>query len=93
VVRASSSDIDVSQIPLALFGPNDTHATVNVTIIDDNVAEDQEVFQLLLIIAPSVEELGIEKGTPYVADVLIVDDDGKYVYCMCCLPIMSSVKF
>jgi len=79
VVRANSGDIDISQMPFALFGPTDTHAIVNVTITDDDVGEDQEEFQLLLIIAPYFVVLGIEKGTPYVADVAIIDNDGNFI--------------
>ena len=70
-------------MPLALFGPTDTSAIVYVTITDDNVSEDQEMFQLVLNISPSLQEIGIAKGTPSVVDALIIDDDGNCeVFCM-----------
>ena len=64
------------QMPLALFGPTDNHAVVNVTIIDDDAVEDEELFQLQLMISSSLQEIGIMKGTPNVAEALIVDNDG-----------------
>ena len=91
MVRASSGDIDIYQMPLALFGSTDTRAIVNVAIVDDNVSEDQEVFQLVLIISPSLQEIGIAKGTPSVADALIVDDDGNCVV-FCILNIFKQYK-
>jgi len=63
-------------MPLALFGPTDTHAIVNVTITDDDVVEDHEVFQLQLVTSTSLEELGIKTGTPNITDAVIVDNDG-----------------
>ena len=73
---ATDKDINIFQMPLALFGPTDNHAVVNVTIIDDDAVEDEEVFQLQLMISSSLQEIGIMKGTPNVAEALIVDNDG-----------------
>jgi len=64
-------------MPLALFGPTDSHATVDFMITDDNIVEDEEVFQLQLILSLSLQEIGITKGMPNVAEALIVDNDGK----------------
>ena len=73
---ATDKDFDTLQMPLALFGPTDSHAIANVTITDDYVVEDEEVFQLQLILSSSLQEIGIMKGMPNVAEALIVDDDG-----------------
>ena len=64
------------QIPQAFFGPTDKYAIVNVTITDDDVVEDHEVFELKLTISSSLQEIGITKGTPSIAQGVIVDDDG-----------------
>ena len=64
------------QTPQALFGPTDKYAIVNVTITDDDVVEDHEVFELKLTTSSSLQEIGITKGTPSIAQGVIVDDDG-----------------
>jgi len=76
VSSATDKDFDTLQIPLALFGSTDSRAIVNVTITDDYVVEDEEVFQLQLILSSFLQEIGITKGMPNVAEAFIVDDDG-----------------
>lgn len=50
---------------------------VNVSIFDDNLVENNEMFQLLIDLPSSAETLGITKGTPNIADALIIDDDSE----------------
>ena len=64
---------------LASFGPNDITSVVNVSIIDDNVVEDQEMFQLLLVVPSPAENVGITAGSPHVANAVILDNEGKNV--------------
>ena len=74
---ASDEDIDSTQMLLASFGPNDITSVVNVSIVDDNIVEDQEIFQLLLVVPSPAENIGITAGSPHVANAVILDNDGN----------------
>ena len=79
-LAASDEDFDSSQILLASFGPADTMITVNVSIFEDHLVENDEMFQLLINLPSSAEMLGIAKGTPHITDVVIIDDDSELLY-------------
>ncbi|XP_065911234.1 extracellular matrix protein 3-like [Dysidea avara] len=64
---------------LASFGPNDITSVVNVSITDDNIVEDQEMFQLLLIVPSPAENVGITAGSPHVANAVILDNDVMHI--------------
>lgn len=70
---------------LVSFGLADTTVTINVSIFDDDLVENNEVFQILIDISP---EFGIMKGTPHIADAIIIDDDSKLlhlnIFACCC---------
>ena len=57
-----------------IFGPGETTADVNITIVDDNIMEGTEMFSATLTTADSNVMIG--DGT---ATVTILDDDGKYL--------------
>lgn len=65
---------------LASFGSKDTTVTVNVSIFDDDLVENNEVFQLSIDLPPSTEKLGILKGTSHIADAVIINDDSESLY-------------
>ena len=54
----------------------------NVTIIDDNIAECAELFTFDLEILAAYAALGVMKGSPDIATVNIMDDDGEHIHCM-----------
>ena len=76
-LAASDEDFDSSQMLLASFGPADTAVTVNVSIFEDRLVENNEMFELFIDLPLSTEILGITKGTPHIADVVIIDDDSE----------------
>ena len=53
-----------------------THVSFNVPIIDDNMVEINEKFNL--IINPSLLPFNVTVGNIFQATVNIIDDDGKY---------------
>ena len=57
------------------FPAGKTHATLNISIYDDNVFEDNESFTLT--INPSSLPSGVTSGNPVETTVTIVDNDGK----------------
>ena len=59
------------------FAPNETVKTVQVTIVDDNTTEPQEMFSGRLTAMSPVVEIG--QGE---VDVVIVDDDSE-LYMLC----------
>ena len=48
----------------------------NVLIINDNIAELAESFTLGLVIPPASAAMGVIKGSPDTATVIIMDDEG-----------------
>ena len=68
------------------FLAGETRATFNVTVIDDNIFEDNEKF--ILNIKPLSNIVTV--GEPSRATVTIVDNDGKY-FCLNKFPIASCL--
>ena len=52
----------------------------NITIIDDDVAEDDEFFQVFLTSARRIDGKNIFRVSRYRANVFIIDDDCKSIY-------------
>ena len=59
------------------FPAGETRADFNVTIIDDNVIENTESFQLLLSIPNNLTSKGVQVGPNAEATVTIMDNDGE----------------
>ena len=57
-----------------IFGPGETTADVNITIVNDNIMEGTEMFSATLTTADPNVMIG--DGT---ATVTILDEDGKYL--------------
>ena len=53
------------------FQPGQSHSSICIVIIDDDIRERSEKFRLLLSIPYSVRALGVWVQYPYIADVLI----------------------
>jgi len=60
-----------------VFGPTDTIKTFNITIVDDSITESLENFTLVILRSRENVRLGVERGSPSEATVIINDDDGK----------------
>lgn len=58
------------------FLPGQTSVTFNVSITDDNVKEDTEVF-ILTIKGGNSLPVNATRADPFKATVIVVDDDGK----------------
>ena len=59
------------------FPAGETRADFNVTILDDNVVENTESFQLLLSIPNNLTSKGVQVGPNSAATVTIMDNDGE----------------
>lgn len=57
------------------FFPNQTHAPLNITIINNHVLEDSKMFNLT--INSSSLPFNVNAGNPDQATVIIEDDDGN----------------
>ena len=60
-----------------MFGPTDTIKTLNISIVDDSIVESQENFTLMIQLSRATARLGVERGSPSEATVVITDDDSK----------------
>ena len=60
-----------------IFGPADTIKTLNISIVDDSIVESQENFTLIIQLSRATVRLGVERGNPSQATVIINDDDSK----------------
>ena len=72
---------------IVLFGPTETFKTFNVSIVDDPIVESQENFTLSIQLSRTTVRLGVERGIPSEAAVLVNDDDGNmltYIVMQCC---------
>ena len=59
------------------FPAGERRANFNVTIVDDNVIENMESFQLLLSIPNDLTSKGVQVGPNSAATVTITDNDGE----------------
>ena len=69
-------DFDSSRITV-MFGPTETIKTFNISIVDDSMVESQESFTLSIQLSRTTVRLGVERGNPSIAEVIINNDDGK----------------
>ena len=60
-----------------MFAPNDMRSCVTVQIIDDDVVEQDESFNLILEAPPDLDTTRVVIAQR-VTDVVIDDDDGKF---------------
>ena len=66
------------------FAAGETRREFNVTIVDDNVIESMESFQLLLSITSDIISKGVQLGPNATATVTIKDNDGELIeLCTC----------
>jgi len=70
------------------FQPGQSHSSVCVVIIDDDIREGTENFRLVLSIPYSVQKLGVWTGYPYYADVVIT---GTYMVINIYIPYSRKV--
>ena len=61
------------------FAAGETRRQFNVTIVDDNVIEDVESFQLSLSITSDIISKGVQLGPNATATVTIKDSDGELI--------------
>ena len=61
------------------FAAGETRKEFNVTIVDDNVIEDMESFQLSLSITDDIISKGVQLGPNAAATVTIMDNDGELI--------------
>ena len=59
------------------FPAGETRAEFNVSILDDNVIENMESFQLLLSIPDELISKGVQVGPNSATTVAIMDNDGE----------------
>lgn len=84
-------------IPRTLvFRPQDQRLAIPISLIGDNVFEEDEDFLFKLTI-PETAPLGYELGTYDTADVIILDDEGKFSilqqsYCVDCMMLSYSAS-
>ena len=71
------------------FPAGTTSVPFNISIIDDNILEDDENF--ILTVDLSSLPSNITANDPYQATVTIVDKDGKFTIMAKCLDIMYTV--
>ena len=71
------------------FPAGQTRVTFTVTIIDDNLVENMESFQLLLSIPNNLTSKGVQVGPNAASTVTIMDDDGELVELFTCMLHMS----
>ena len=70
------------------FTAGKTHASINVSLTDDNIFESNENF--MITIDPSSLPSNVTVGDPRQVTVTIVDNDGKYFNVN---PVLSSHMF
>ena len=82
IIASFSSPVgdDYQQVQLQIeFMPGDTRKEFNVSIVDDNMIEDLESFQLSLSITDDITSKGVQLGPNDTATVTIIDNDGELV--------------
>ena len=67
------NDFDNTSV-IVIISPGETRATVSIPIIDDDLLEDVEVFDVLIEIGGTNTD-GAVVGQPGIAHVAIVSDD------------------
>ena len=77
---SSPANDDYQSVQVQLdFPASQTRAEYNITIVDDNVIEDEESFQLLLFIPEVLTSIGVQYGPNTAATVTIMEDNGELV--------------
>ena len=71
------------------FPAGETRAEFNVNILDDNVVENTESFQLRLSIPNNLTSKGVQVGPNAASTVTIMDGDGELVELFTCMLHMS----
>ena len=66
------------------FNAGETEVTLNISIIDDNILESNENFNATVNPVLLPIEVFVASNTGY-ATVIIVDDDGTYIYTRICI--------
>ena len=77
IVFLLAVDFNTSSVIPVLFKANVTEVTVNITIVNDEELEHTEEFNIQLVIADDVHDIGVNEGSITSAVVEIVDDDSK----------------
>ena len=54
-----------------------TKANVSIPIVDDNVFEPDEDFSLTLEIPQPAQDIGVMRGDPFMATVIITNDESE----------------
>ena len=83
----------VSQQFLLNFPAGQTRADFNVSILDNNVVENTESFQLLLSIPDDLISKGVQVGPNAASTVTIMDNDGERVEELCTSLLHKCMKY
>ena len=76
VIHIVGGGVDYNSGPYNVTFPiGSTNASFNITIVDDNVLEDDEMFNISITSITN----GHTVGTPAVATVTIIDTTSKYI--------------
>ena len=62
------------------FAPDETIMCVNFTVMDDTIALEPNVSVILDLTLVTIKP-GVVIGSPSMTTVIVVDDDGTYVWC------------
>jgi len=65
----------ISRTETVIFAPDQTMAFVTFSTRDDEIVEGNEVFTVTLDIPGNSALLGVQKKTPDVASITIIDDN------------------
>ena len=76
-----TAEVDYTGIPFNLTLTNGTTDYVNISVIDDNIAECLEVIQLNLSTLASQSDIYLDKS---VVEIWIMDNDCKLLSDLCC---------
>ena len=87
---SSQGGVDFVSEQLELnFPAGERRVEFNVSILDDNVVENTESFQLLLSIPNNLTSKGVQVGPNAASTVTIMDNDGELVELFTCMLHMS----
>ena len=75
VLYTLDSEDYIQRSERVIIDPDVSELVVNITILDDNLSEENKTFTVQLLPVTERVELVAERGR---ASVLIVDDDGKH---------------
>lgn len=67
----------IANVTLSQF---QTTENVVVTIIQDNITERTEAFEVRIIIPTEAQQLGVSLGSPSIYSIEIFDDDRKLLF-------------